>query len=721
MSFLNLDIRDEYRSLSNNVVEEFYTPILSESIIYQRAVGFFSSTALLELSRGITHLVRNGGKIQVVASPRLSEEDINAINKGIELRDEVIVKNLKASLSEVTNYFEEERLNLICNLIAKGILEVRIAIMTSSDNQVCMYHEKMGLMSDNLGNTIAFTGSMNETSTAFNYNYETIEVYKSWTHDRTRVLTKENAFKTIWNNNEPNIEVIKFEAVTEELFKKYKKNDTIDLNLDDVNQPPKEVEDDLKTTDFRLPSDLQLYDYQQQAISNWKNNDYCGIFSMATGTGKTITSLAACIELYNDLKSNLGVIIVCPYQHLVEQWVDEASLFNMKPIIGYSKSSQSNWYIRLKNNIKAFEKGTRKQFCFITTNATFATEKVQKVIKKLTKDTLIIIDEAHNFGAYKLSKTLPENIPYRIALSATINRKNDEEGTKYLSTYFKEKCIDYTIEEAIKNKRLTPYYYYPIVVSLTDDERFEYIELSKKIIKHCKFDKDGKVSISESGKMLLIQRSRIVAGAENKLSTLKRVMKDHLNDSHMLFYCGATSSRYDDGEKSDIDESEIRQIDAVVDLLGNKLGLKVAKYTSTEDIPTRIQLKDSLASGTRLQGLVAIRCLDEGVDIPSIKKAFILASSTNPKEYIQRRGRVLRKFKDKEYAEIYDFITLPYPLEMNDIPLEQLNFYKSLIKNEVDRITEFSQISLNPSESFKLINSLIENYNKIIDWSYEDE
>ena len=229
------------------------------------------------------------------------------------------------------------------------------------------------------------------------------------------------------------------------------------------------------------------------------------------------------------------------------------------------------------------------------------------------------------------------------------------------------------------------------------------------------------MSISESGKMLLIQRSRIVAGAENKLSTLKRVMKDHLNDSHMLFYCGATSSRYDDGEKSDIDESEIRQIDAVVDLLGNKLGLKVAKYTSTEDIPTRIQLKDSLASGTRLQGLVAIRCLDEGVDIPSIKKAFILASSTNPKEYIQRRGRVLRKFKDKEYAEIYDFITLPYPLEMNDIPLEQLNFYKSLIKNEVDRITEFSQISLNPSESFKLINSLIENYNKIIDWSYEDE
>lgn len=720
MSFIDLDIRDEYRSLTNNIIEEFYTPILSKSIIYQRAVGFFSSTALVELSKGITHLVKNGGKIQVVASPRLSEEDISAINKGIELRDAVIVKNLKASLYDATSYFEEERLNLICNLIAKGILEVRIAIMTSGDNEVCMYHEKMGLMSDSLGNSIAFTGSMNETSTAFNYNYETIEVYKSWTHDRNRVLAKENAFNTIWNNNEPNIDVVKFEEVTEELFKRYQKNNTIDLSLDNENRLPKEVED-LKITDFKLPPSLQLYDYQQQAILNWKNNGYRGIFSMATGTGKTITSLAACIELYNDLNSNLGVIIVCPYQHLVEQWVDEAILFNMKPIIGYSKSSQLNWYIRLTNNIKAFEKGTRKHFCFITTNATFATEKVQKVIKKITKNTLIIIDEAHNFGAYKLSKTLPENIPYRIALSATISRKNDEEGTKYLSAYFKEKCIDYTIEEAIKNKRLTPYYYYPIIVSLTDDERFEYIELSKKIIKHCKFDKNGNVSINESGKMLLIQRSRIVAGAKNKLSTLKRVMKDHLNDSHMLFYCGATSGRYDDLESLDIDECEIRQIDAAVDLLGNKLGLKVAKYTSTEDIPTRLQLKDSLASGTKLQGLVAIRCLDEGVDIPSIKKAFILASSTNPKEYIQRRGRVLRKFKDKDYAEIYDFVTLPYPLETNDIPLKQLNFYKSLIKNEVDRIKEFSGISLNPSESFNTIHKIIESYNRIIDWSYEDE
>lgn len=716
MCFQDLNLSDEYRNLSQDIIEEFFIPVLSNSIIYQRAVGFFSSSALIELSKGITHLVKNGGKIQVVASPRLSEEDIAAINMGLILKEELIFNKLQSELFEPKNIYEEKRLNFICNLIAYGVLEIKIAIMKSQNN-ICMYHEKMGLMMDTDNNIIAFTGSMNETSTAFLHNYETIEVYKSWTHDKQRVLNKKKAFELIWNDSDPAIEVISFENVKEELFKKYKKNDEIDLTIDLPSQPklnPPVIKGP------KIPQNISLYDYQCNAIESWAEQNFNGIFDMATGTGKTITSLAASVKLFEKLNGKLAIIIVCPLQHLVEQWTKEATMFNMKPIVGYSKSSQKNWLDRLQNVTRLFNNGEYNHFCFITTNSTFSTEKVQKIISRLHNKTLLIVDEAHNFGSKNLSRLLPSNIEYRLALSATINRKNDELGTSKLLSYFGEKCIEYTLEDAINQKKLTPYYYYPIPVSLTEDEREKYIDITKKIIKCCSFDRNGNIEITESAKILLIQRARIIAGAQNKLNVLKKLMREHVHDTHMLVYCGSTCMT-EDLENSRVNEDEKRQIDIVTNLLGNELGIKVAQYTSREDVKTRQALKESLANGDRLQALVAIKCLDEGVDIPSIKKAFILASSTNPKEYIQRRGRVLRKFPGKKHSEIFDFVTIPYELDTHDISLDQLKIYNSLIQNEMDRITEFSKISLNPSDSFLLMNQLIDTYKKIIDWSKKDE
>ena len=650
MSFVDLDIRDEYRSLSHNVIEEFYTPILSESILYQRAVGFFSSTALVELSKGITHLVKNGGKIQVVASPRLSEEDINAINKGIELRDEVILKNLKASLSEATNYFEEERLNLICNLIAQGILEIRIAFMVNESDAICMYHEKMGLMMDEDDNTIAFTGSMNETATAFNYNYETIEVYKTWTHDRERVINKQRAFNTIWENNDPYIKVEKFEEIKSEIFKKYRKNNEINLEIDHKGYSPNKT--NLSIIDGpRIPQDINLYEYQLKAIENWKEHRYVGIFDMATGTGKTYTALGAICRLFSEQKA-LGVIIVCPYTHLVEQWVTDIEKFSMKPIIGYSSSKQKDWYVRLSNAINSFNLNTISSFCFITTNATFRSDRVQSLISDLGEKVLIIVDEAHNFGAEKLRLSLPKKVEYRLALSATLERKGDDEGTQELINYFGERCITYTLEDAINAGKLTPYKYYPIIVLMNEDEIDEYRELTKKIIKSSYLDKNGKRVTTESGKILLIKRAQLIAGVKGKLSALRREIQKYREESHMLIYCGATTINEEEVENS-IGDCEIRQIDAVIRMLGKELEMKVAKFTSEEDRERRSRIKKSLADGDMLQAIVAIRCLDEGVDIPSIKTAFILASSTNPKEYIQRRGRVLRRYPGKESAVIY--------------------------------------------------------------------
>ncbi|MBR8643830.1 DEAD/DEAH box helicase family protein [[Brevibacterium] frigoritolerans] len=241
---------------------------------------------------------------------------------------------------------------------------------------------------------------------------------------------------------------------------------------------------------------------------------------MATGTGKTYTGLAAISNLYNNLENRLAVIIVCPYQHLVEQWVEDIIMFSMKPIIGYSTSKQRDWKRRLKDAIISFNLGVTNHFCFITTNATFSSELVQNQIERIKGSIVLVVDEAHNFGAKHLSNALNPNIPYRLALSATIERHGDEEGSQKLLNYFGEKCIEYTLKQAIDSEKLTPYFYYPIVVSLTEDELLEYKNITAQIFKYCTKDRKGNITISETGKMLLIKRARLVAAAQDKIKKL---------------------------------------------------------------------------------------------------------------------------------------------------------------------------------------------------------
>ena len=198
MGFQNIDIKSEYRSRLDNVIKDFYVPVLKQSVLYKRAVGFFSSTALVEMSAGICGLVKNGGKIQLIASPHLSANDIEAINNGLKRRDDVIEEALIRQLSEPIGAEETARLNLLSNLIAAGVLEIKIAFL-ETDNTVGMFHEKMGLMYDNDQNIIAFSGSMNESFNAFRQNYEAVDVFTSWTSDENRVMAKQAAFNAMWN------------------------------------------------------------------------------------------------------------------------------------------------------------------------------------------------------------------------------------------------------------------------------------------------------------------------------------------------------------------------------------------------------------------------------------------------------------------------------------------------------------------------------------------
>lgn len=717
MGYEDLNILRGYKTNKHDIVREFYIPILKKSVLYKRAVGFFSSTALLELSKGIAGLINNGGKIRFIVSPLLSAEDIEAIQKGYDER-KIIDRSIMREFREPANKSEEERLGWLASLIANGYLELKVAF-TPPQKATGMYHEKIGIIYDSEYNKVAFTGSMNETINAFHNNYESIVVFNSLVDDdKQRVDDLERDFDLLWAGKETNIKVVDFPLVAKEKLVSY-------IKSSDAKPAHYFEEEDLcelappAAGDPKIPKGVSLHEYQKDAIDEWVQCGYRGIFDMATGTGKTFTGLGAICRLFEE-KKRVAIFIVCPLQHLVEQWVEDIVKFNMRPTIGYSASKQKDWKKRLQNDVLDFSIGVIDTFCFVTTNATFSSDFVQRQLAQLGSDTLLVVDEAHNFGSENLSKRLDPNIEYRLALSATLERHGDPVGTETLKSYFGNKCIEYGLERAIREGKLTPYYYYPHCVYLDEDELEQYKDLSYKISRECHQQKNGKIKITEKGKTLMLARSRVVAGARQKLGLLKTLMESHVTETHMLVYCGATRVQTFEEDMSVRDEEGERQIVAVSKILGNELGMKVTHFTSNESAIEREHIKEQFAAADPYQAIVAIKCLDEGVNIPSIKTAFIMASTTNPKEYIQRRGRVLRLAPNKPHAVIHDFVTLIKPLDEVDQYAIDYSCGRALAKRELARIKEFGVIALNSRDSDALITDIVDTY-QITDEELEED
>lgn len=703
MSFKELKIKKEYRSLLDNMAKEFYIPLLKETLSYKRAVGFFASSILVEISKGILNLVKNGGHIQIITSPKLTDEDINAIRAGYADRKSIVKNAIKREIKSPEDDYQSDKLNLLANLISDGILDIKIAI-TEENNRIGMYHEKVGIMIDREGNKIAFSGSMNETANALLANYETIDVFCDWNGEEERVKAKETAFDAIWNKMESHIITYDMDEISDELIQKYRTS-IIDYNKYDDSKDII-VNEEQNLTFFKVPKDVEFYEYQKQAISKWIDRGFCGIYDMATGSGKTYTALGSICQLSKILKEKIAVIIVAPYQHLVEQWVDDIIDFNVKPIVAYSYPGQ-NWRTEFNDSVIGYNVGVINNFCVITTNATFSSNDFQEILKKFKKHFCFVVDEAHNIGASKIGQLLPKKARYRLGLSATIERFGDESGTETIYKYFGyPPCIKFSLKDAIDNKFLTPYNYHPILVYLNSEELDAYNELTRQIII------SGARSIDKSERntyleLLLIKRARIIAGCKEKVDKLLEIMEPFKNDSHILVYCGAT--KYDRNDLSD--DSQIRQIDEINYRLYADLGMKVRKFTSTENKKDRKEIKELFVT-EGIQVITAIKCLDEGVNIPAINKAFILASSTNPKEYIQRRGRVLRKYPGKTYADIYDFITLPRRLtEVKYCNDEEKKMDLSLVRHEFERLEEFAEAARDSSVAYTLKEKILDAYN----------
>lgn len=434
----------------------------------------------------------------------------------------------------------------------------------------------------------------------------------------------------------------------------------------------------------RMPSSLQLRDYQQAAADNWFANKGRGTLKMATGSGKTIVALAIACQLYQRIGLQV-LLVVCPFRHLVTQWGRECEKFGLQPILAFE--SVRKWQTQLSTQLYNLRSGNQHFLTIITTNDTLISEGLQSQLKYFPPRTLIVGDEAHNLGARRCASSLPRHLGLRLALSATPERYFDEDGTSSLFDYFGAVLQpEFNLKDAIKQGALVHYLYHPIFIELTESESRAYLKLTKSIGRLLLFDRQDNLQVKDETERqnltaLLVQRSRLIGAATNKLNALRSLMKERLNSSHTLFYCG-------DGSV----ESQ-RQLQIVTKILGTELGYRVSTYTAETPLEVREKLRQQFESG-ELQGLVAIRCLDEGIDIPAIQNAVILASSSNPRQFIQRRGRILRPYPGKERATLFDTIVLPPELDRETWEVE-----RNLLRKELRRFVEFADLADNAGEA----------------------
>jgi len=704
-----LELEDNYRSDRNDVVNEFYVPCLAVANRYDRAVGYFTSRSLTLVARGLEAFEQHGGRIRLIASPHLTEEDIEEIRAGYEYRSviaQAVVRELDLEADRPIK--ELAGLGLLGRLVARNTLDLKIAIVHGREG-LALYHEKIGLISDPYGDTLAFTGSLNETGAAFLDNFESLQVFKSWhEHDQSRVANIRSDFDELWSGRTARLEIIDFPDVARERFialGKKAAEPPAERNMT-ADPVPITVIPNLGALGWaQLPRDVELRDYQKTAIAKWLASNGRGMFQMATGTGKTITALAALDQVGRQLHErgrSLVTVVVVPLLDLVEQWSTELRRFGVVPI--KCRDAAKTWEPASRNAIAALNAKGEGSVTFVVTNATFRGETFQQLLSQIDLPLLVIADEAHHLGAEHLRASLPEHAQFRLALSATPERWFDPEGTDALKEYFGDILIQLGLKEAIDLGALTRYRYHPIPVPLGDDEAEQYTALTVKIGALIRSRDPDTVSEDDSSPLglLLGKRSKVLGHARAKLAALHNTLERHQNDYYQLIYCAEGGAPQEDGPPGP------RQIDQVLELVGRQMSMSAHPFTSREDKRQRRELLRSFSTGRDLQFLVSMRCLDEGVDLPDARVAYMLASSTNPRQFIQRRGRILRRAPGKSHAEVIDFVVEP-PRDPALFDIE-----RALFRRELARCVEFARYSDNHGEALAILRD-VRDYYQLLD------
>jgi len=441
-------------------------------------------------------------------------------------------------------------------------------------------------------------------------------------------------------------------------------------------------------TTLSPPDWVEQRPYQREAIRTWLQEDGQGILRMATGTGKTITALLAARRVAELLNDRLLLVVSVPYQHLVTQWTEELEEFGTTPVQAYQ--SRRNWQPRVEREFLEFNNGLREVCTIITTHRTLSMEPTRQALSRAIGHSMLIADEVHHLGANQSQNALMDDFTYRLGLSATPERWYDKEGTEVLKSYFGGTVYEYGLEKAIAAGALCEYYYVPHIVELQDDEMERYMQLTSKIgrlIARQGHGNDFELEENQALQQALFKRARLIGTAGEKLDILVKLFNHQRNVTHSLVYCS-------DGSTG-VDGEGIRHVDATTTRLRNDCSMRVERFTAREDQSERKKLLDGFEAGD-IDVLTAIRCLDEGVDVPATRTAYILASTSNPRQYIQRRGRILRPYKNKNYAVIHDFITVPdtsrHPQVLSD---DRYEAERTLIRKELERVTTFANAARN--------------------------
>lgn len=714
--------------------ERFFNDGFKNSCYFDLQLGYFSSATISVLAESFATFISNGGRMRLVINHIVSEEDKAAISHGL-LGDVFNCYDLSnfEELRKTFDEYQEQFFECLAYMIANKTIDIRIIKPVTKHG---IAHTKSGQFRDGMSIT-SFTGSANFTIAGLFNNLEEIKIDRSDSPDemtQNRIISQGDEFDSIMAGTKRDIEYLSPEQLISAVSSVYKDQD-IDELIDAEKQlrylkisRKKAIEhsslQDFNSSDYstkpEFPYESGPREYQKIAFDNWEANQYKGFFAMATGTGKTITSLNCLLNLYK-AEGCYKAIILVPTIALVNQWQKECMKFSFTKT--YKVSSKEDW----KNGITALISSSYfhdrdLSYVVIATYASFAKNNIFARLIELPESTLLIADEAHNMGSSSLMKIMPQ-IPFerRIGFSATPNRQFDDIGNSAIRTFFNCQhgyTFEYSMQEAINNGVLCKYRYFPHLVELTQEEFEQYEELSSKIAKFYNPDSD-KFKDDPILTALLLKRKRIIHKAANKLIEFKRIILSELEERGTLKYTlvyspegvKPTDTEFysvvdcDDDEEYNEEKSGTPLIDLYTSIVASAdKYVTVEKFTSMDKGRARM-LKDFAEGRTHV--LVSMKCLDEGVDIPRAELAIFCASTGNPRQFIQRRGRILRTHKNKSYAYIHDLVIAPHINKNSDSFLME----RSLLLRELKRVRDFALLSTNISYTENALAELIDYYN----------
>ena len=706
-----------YCSETDNILEDFYLPALNSAVSYDRAVGFFSASMIAYAAQGLSALIRNGGTMRLVIGAELTPDEERSILYGYEERNKLLAESVsKRVASEMNEAIETvadpvflSKLEGLSWLVKHGKLDVRVAVRRKG-----MYHEKIGIIRDSNGDKLVFQGSANESVRALlpDFNYESINVFPSWRPElKDHFQPHIDSFERLWNRRSANTLIVDFpDAVRQNLLRRAP-----------ARAPQPEIEKDVWQQHLssqkrhterydllpRVPvsmngQEFKIEKHQRVALQKWKANHTHGILQLATGSGKTITAIYGSVKLFEALK-RLFLVIAVPYQNLADQWVDNLSLFNINAIECYA--GEGNWLEALRAQVALFRAGSAHFVTLVVVNRTLQNQSFQQLLSNIDPSVFLFVgDECHNHNSLGMQNSLPQNAGMRLGLSATVEGAEGPEDDMPIKKYYGPVVEEYSLERALNEGVLTPYRYHVVRVYLTENEGEEYRKLTSEIGRLIASSKKprGKLGGDPRLESLLFARARLLGAARNKLVELERILRTVPVQKHTLFYCS------DGSIEDEANGDEIRQIEAV-SLIAHSMDWKTSRFTSRETRDERKRILEGFRMG-EIDGMVAIKCLDEGIDVPACSTAFILASSRNPRQFIQRRGRILRKFSGKTFATIYDFMVMLADDGENEGDPESADYSRNLLKNELKRVAEFSRLSMNRHESYEVLRPLLEAY-----------